>query len=253
MKNNLPPRHSGFTLIELIATVAVVAVFSAMMLTMFSDTLIRSSDSLKNGSRSSDLCKAMANILSDYTPYPRWKPSTSYAVGNKVLPTGMNGRFYICINAGISAASEPEWRDYEKTQDGSATWRAGVWVPKTSYAAGDLVVPTDPNGHLYRCTTAGTTNESEPKWKLTSARPITDGSAQWMRLLGYLQLQIGAADGNRKETLYGKYCVVENRFVTFVSHAMQSISEGDAENMLAVKIKNEEGEILTALFTAKEH
>jgi hypothetical protein len=46
---------------------------------------------------------------------------------------------------------------------------------------------------------------------------------------------------------------VENRFVKFVSNAIQPISTGEAENVLEVKIKNDEDEILTTLFTAKEN
>jgi hypothetical protein len=34
---------------------------------------------------------------------------------------------------------------------------------------------------------------------------------------------------------------------------MQPISSGEPENVLEVKIKNDEGETLTALFTAKEN
>jgi len=113
--------QSGFTLIEIIATVVVVAVFSAMMLTIFSDSLIKSSDPLRRVLKSSDLSKVMANITADYSRYSKWKISTTYAAGNKVLPAGMNGRFYVCTTGGTSGTAEPQWRDFGDTQDGSVT------------------------------------------------------------------------------------------------------------------------------------
>ncbi len=248
--------QSGFTLIEIIATVVIVSVFSVMMLILFSDSLIKSSDSLRRILKSSGLSNVMANIMADYMPYPRWKKSTSYSAANpinKVLPAGMNGRFYICtavIGDKKSGTSEPQWRDYGDTQDGNVTWKAGIWVKQTSYAVGDIVIPTNPNGHFYRCITAGTSEASEPTWPLTGSATINNG-AQWKRLLGYLQLQIGTADANLKDNSYGKYYVIENRFVKFVSNTIQPIGSGEPENVLQVKIKNDEGETLTALFTAK--
>ena len=248
--------ESGFTLIEIIATVAILAAFSAIMLILFSDSLIKSSDALRRIFKSSGLSKVMASINADYTPYPRWKASRSYAVGNKVLPMGMNGRFYICTAAtgdNKSGTSEPQWHDYGDTPDGSVTWKAGLWVRQTSYAVGDIVIPTNPNGHFYRCKTAGTSGVTEPVWTLTGSTTINDG-AQWVRLLGYLQLQIGTADANLKDNSYGKYYVIENRFVKFdTSNAIQPIQGVEHENVLEVKIKNDEGETLTALFTAKEN
>ena len=254
MTYKIHSNQSGFTLIEIIATVVIVSVFSVMMLTLFTDSFIKSSDSLKRILKSSNLSNVMANINADYRPYPRWKKSTSYSAANptnKVLPTGMNGRFYICTTGGTSA-SEPQWRDYGYTQDGSVTWRAGVWVKQTSYAVGDMVIPTNPNGHFYRCTTAGTSGTTEPTWPLTGSTAVNDG-VQWMRLLGYLNLQIGVANSTKKDNNYGKYYVVENRFVKFVSNAIQPIVFGDPENVLEVKINNDEDETLTTLFTAKEN
>jgi prepilin-type N-terminal cleavage/methylation domain-containing protein len=242
--------QAGFTLIEIIATVVIVSVFSAMMITMFSDLLIKSSDPLRRILKSSDLSKVMATIHADYMPYPRWKASTSYAMGNKVLPAGMNGRFYVCTTGGTSGVSEPQWRDYGDTQDGNVIWKAGAWVKQTSYAIGDIVIPSNPNGHFYRCITAGQSGTAEPSWSLTGSATV---NTQWKRLLGYLNLQIGVADANLKNNSYGKYYVVENRFVKFVTNAIQPIGTGEAENVLEVKIKNDEGETLTTLFTAKEN
>ncbi|MFH2044072.1 MAG: prepilin-type N-terminal cleavage/methylation domain-containing protein [Pseudomonadota bacterium] len=245
-------KQSGFTLIEIIVTVVMVAVFSALMITLFSDSLIKSSDPVKRLRKSSDLSRVMANITTDYIPCPKWKSLTNYAVDNKVFPVGMNGRFYICKSSGTSGVSEPLWHDYGDTYDGSAKWKAGTWKLSTSYATGDIVIPANPNGHLYRCVTAGTSGASEPGWTLTGNSAIGDGSVQWMRLLGYLNFNIGTA-GAEYTNSYGKYYVLINRFVKFdASNTIQPIGGGEPENMLQVKIRNDEGETLSALFTAKE-
>ena len=254
--------QSGFTLIEIIATVVIVSIFSAIMLNLFSDSFIKSSDALRNIFRSNDLSKVMANINSDYIPYPKWKASISYAAGNKVLPTGMNGRFYICKTGGISGTSEPQWRDYGDTQDGTVTWTSGAWVINQTYNKGDIVIPINPNGHFYRCITAGQTGTTEPTWPLTGNVAFTDGAVTWEELLVYLNLQVGTPDTSIPKTnSYGQYYVLENRFVTFVSNAIQTTSA--RQNVLEVKIqsveKNSDGtysqgeQILTALFTANEN
>jgi prepilin-type N-terminal cleavage/methylation domain-containing protein len=251
--------QSGFTLIEIIAVTVIVSVFSAIMLTMISESqygsLIKSSDPLRGVLKSSGLSKIMAYINADYAPYPRWKASTSYSAANpknKILPTGSNGRFYICKTGGTSGTSEPQWLDYGETQDGNVKWKPGLWEKNTAYSVGDMIIPTNPNGHFYRCMSAGLSGSAEPLWPLTGQASVNDGSAQWMRLLGYLNLQIGAANSTQDNN-YGQYDVVDNRFVKFVSKAMQPISIGDSENVLEVKIKNDKGETLMALFTAKEN
>lgn len=191
----------------------------------------------------------MANITADYIPYPKRKPSTYYAVDNKVLPVEMNGRFYICTGSGTSGVSEPVWHDYGVTYDGGVTWKAGVWTSSNApYEEDDIVIRAKPNGHFYRCITTGGCS-TEPDWTST----VYDGSTEWIRLLGYLNFQIGTADSTEKNNSYGRYYVVLNRFVKFdSSNIIQPITSGEAENILQVKIKNDEGETLSALFTVRE-
>jgi len=42
--------------------------------------------------------------------------------------------------------------------------RAGVWTPETTYRVGQVVQPTQPNGHFYKCVANGTSDEVEPTW-----------------------------------------------------------------------------------------
>lgn len=54
-----------------------------------------------------------------------------------------------------------------------------TWAADTAYAYGDLVIPSTPNTHTYRCTTAGTSDDStEPTW-VTDGTTNTDGTATW--------------------------------------------------------------------------
>ncbi|MBA3037350.1 MAG: type II secretion system protein [Desulfobacterium sp.] len=244
--------RSGFTLVEIIVTVVMVAIFSTLMLTLFSDSFIKSSDPAKRLLKSSDLSRVMANITVDYNQHPKWKALTDYATGNKILPVEMNGRFYICTSGGKSDTSEPLWNDYGngKTYDSGVTWEAGAWVADKAYGLGDIVIPINPNGHFYRCVKAGQ-NNTEPVW-LSTGNSVVGVGAQWVRLLGYLNLKIGPA-GTAQDNAYGKYYVVLNRFVKFdSSNIIQPIGGGELENMLQVKITNDEGESLSALFTVKE-
>jgi len=55
---------------------------------------------------------------------------------------------------------------------------AADWEAATAYALGDFVVPTTPNGHYYQCTTAGTSDASEPTWP-TDGSTVTDGTVVW--------------------------------------------------------------------------
>lgn len=52
----------------------------------------------------------------------------------------------------------------------------------TAVSANDTVIPATPNGHMYRCTTPGTTGSGEPTWTTTSGGTVTDGTAVWTEM-----------------------------------------------------------------------
>jgi hypothetical protein len=55
---------------------------------------------------------------------------------------------------------------------------AVAWEASTAYALDAYIIPITPNGHYYKCTTAGTSDFSEPTWT-TDGSTVTDGSAVW--------------------------------------------------------------------------
>src|SRR3984957_18687525 len=69
-----------------------------------------------------------------------------------------------------------------------------AWLASTAYVAGEYVQPTltGGNGHLYRCTVAGTTNATEPSWALTENATVTDGGVTWQELTPVLVTRLPA-------------------------------------------------------------
>jgi hypothetical protein len=57
-----------------------------------------------------------------------------------------------------------------------------IWVASTAYSVGDFVSPTTENGYRYECTTAGTSDSSEPTWPTdvtSDTTTVTDGTVTW--------------------------------------------------------------------------
>jgi len=48
-----------------------------------------------------------------------------------------------------------------------------------AYSLGNFVVPSALNSYIYECTTAGTSNSSEPTWPTTIGNTVNDGTAVW--------------------------------------------------------------------------
>lgn len=115
---------SGFTLIEIIIIVVIVAFLGVMILMFLSKSLIDTGEPIKRLRQSSYLHKIMANITSDYNKYPKWRNSTSFPAGNYVVPTIRNGHFYRS-GGGTSGSIEPSnWptASAATVNDGGVTW-----------------------------------------------------------------------------------------------------------------------------------
>ena len=73
-----------------------------------------------------------------------WTASTSYSVGDYVVPTSENGFVYKCITAGTSGSSEPSWPTTEGATitDGSVEWQAEkkayIYTPSNGILGDDV-------------------------------------------------------------------------------------------------------------------
>lgn len=56
---------------------------------------------------------------------------------------------------------------------------AGAWAAETDYALGAFAVPGTPNGHVYKVTTAGTSDTTEPVAWPEDGSTVTDGTVTW--------------------------------------------------------------------------
>lgn len=138
-----------------------------------------------------------------------WTASTSYSVGQTVVPssgnTGAGGKFLVCTTAGTSGATFTSalGNPGSTVADNTVTWTVVSGIPSplkmyaalytinkglransTVYAVGDVISLTPTGGvngdtrqHLYRCTTAGTSNASQPTYAGAPGEAITDGTA----------------------------------------------------------------------------
>jgi prepilin-type N-terminal cleavage/methylation domain-containing protein len=254
MKSLLRNSQPGFTLLEIIATLIIASILGSLVYSYFGSAFMGSSTPIARLNKAFHLHEAMENITADYNNHTIWQASASYSINAIVIPTTKNWHFYRCTTAGTSGASEPTWPTAAggTVTDGGITWTEDTppeWAQLTIYSIGNFAVPATKNGHRYRCTTAGTSGASEPTWPITKAGTVADGSVTWTEngKLPVLKDNIDALN-------YGTYTVVENKYIKFnpSSNQEEYIVSGDPENILKVKIQNDLGETLTALFTSED-
>lgn len=116
----------GFTLIEIIVTIVIVASLSGIMIVLISDSLSSSSDTVSRLRKASELSIVMANINDDYYNCPVWTAGTIYALNSFVKPTSWNGYYYICQSCTppcMSGTSEPPWLSPPPITDNNITWQ----------------------------------------------------------------------------------------------------------------------------------
>ena len=106
-----------------------------------------------------------------------------------------------------------------------------------SAALGDTVLPTTPNGRLYRCTTAGVCGAGEPTWPTADGGTVADGAAVWTEMTPDFE-----ANANLTEVVGGGYARVAiaanatswSGTQAPGSTAVSSGSDGTIENNVAI-------------------
>lgn len=56
------------------------------------------------------------------------------------------------------------------------------WAATTAQIVNNIIVPITANGHVYKCTVAGTTGAVEPTWVLTAGGTVVDGTVTWTEI-----------------------------------------------------------------------
>lgn len=80
---------------------------------------------------------------------------------------------------------------------------AGQSPRSIAVTTGQTTIPAAPNGHVYRCSTAGTTGTTEPTWPTTSAGTVTDGGVTWTEMTP--DFQAGNSNVTASEANYTGY------------------------------------------------
>ena len=126
MKLKIKKPKGGFTLIEVIIAVTVLAIIAAMMASFLGKSfpsLTRSSVPIASLNKSLSLNQVMEKISAQYAKYPHWRPNTTYASPTIILPTTRirNGYQYTS-GGGKSGATQPTWPLSGTVADGTITW-----------------------------------------------------------------------------------------------------------------------------------
>ena len=103
--------------------------------------------------------------------YVKWAPGFYYPV-NSVVYVGNPKVFYRTTDGGTSGSNAPP-------ANSGLTWVSSTWIRRTPYSNGSTVVPTNPNGYYYNCTTAGNSGNSEPNWCTGVGCTVSDSGVQW--------------------------------------------------------------------------
>ena len=126
---------AGFTLIEVIITLVLIAIVAAMMAAYFGSSITQSSVPIFRLKAAGNLNQIMEKITANYNNEPAtWSPGKPYVLNQIVLPTAWKKKWYqyICTTAGTSGSTEPTWRtDSTAFTDGGVTWTySGDTPPK---------------------------------------------------------------------------------------------------------------------------
>jgi hypothetical protein len=111
-----------------------------------------------------------------------------WPLGIRALPRNDQGVLYLEDTTGYTATMQV--RDGgpggDVVLEGSTTdgriavgFTPVAWSDATVYAAGQKVVPTEPNGFVYEATVGGTSGGAEPTWPLVLGGTETDNTVTW--------------------------------------------------------------------------
>jgi prepilin-type N-terminal cleavage/methylation domain-containing protein len=230
--------RKGFTLLEVIVSIVIMALLGSMVVTYFGTSLLESSTPILRLKKSTDLQRVMANINANYKKYPVWKKNSPYRYDDIVIPTPyhyIGQRFYYKCTTPPSGGGPVNSRDSEPAWSGSGTVNDGatlgtlVWAYQgTLPTLADLKTSIGDDDHP----TTKKYDYGQDGKVCVSDSDCASGS-------------LCKDEATLKRCKFGYY-VIENKYITFdASNNEQEVTSGD---ILKVSIKNDSGEILSALF-----
>ena len=192
--NQIKIMKKGFTLIEVIIALVVLAIMAAMMTSYFDASLIQSGTPISKLNTSMSLNMVMENITAEFNNrFQHWRSNTIYAANAIILPstTNQNGFLYRTTTGGTSAncpPCEPAWPLPNITNRSGTSVKCSTTLPDTACTVTDGGV----TWHLYAAT-------------LSPA-------------LSQFKTDIGAEDTDVTFTFNNVSCsyrVIQNRFIKF--------------------------------------
>jgi prepilin-type N-terminal cleavage/methylation domain-containing protein len=179
MKTRKKISRSGFTLIEIILAILVIAFFASMMVSYFGIAISQSSTPIVRLNKAQSLNQILEKITAQNNQLNHWRPGTTYAANTIILPTTpiRNGYQYTCTAGGTSGTREPGW----------------------PIASG------------------GTIADNSVQWTRSSnCAPVLDSGScpSDCTCQTSLQSSIGT-EGQEYSNSFGNYRVIQNRFIKF--------------------------------------
>ncbi|MCG6535327.1 MAG: type II secretion system GspH family protein [Syntrophales bacterium LBB04] len=133
MKKRIHDANAGFSLIEVIITIVVLAFVASVMVSYFGTAMSNSGAPIFRLNNAAGLNRIIENITAQSRQIFHWQPSTAYAVNDIVVPTtpNLNGFQYICTASGTSGSQEPLWNiaGGVSVPDGTAQWQQNGNAP----------------------------------------------------------------------------------------------------------------------------
>jgi hypothetical protein len=136
------------------------------------------------------ITKGVARYTTNFTPptsaFPDYQPYISGTLSESLAATDFKARVYQLSDGALvsdtTVTSSPYTLELQTLEPVLVTMLPDYgtqWAASTAYALNDKVFPTDPatSPYYYECTTAGTSDASEPTWPTSGT--VNDGTAVW--------------------------------------------------------------------------
>ena len=147
-------------------------------------------------------CESQVNMMSSVNRGIYKRPPSQWIAEVETTAAAFDDAFMHGINRDVSNRYQVVITDGDiqvfDTADGTEkavsfnSW--STWQASTAYAIGDVIQPTTPGDYLYRCTTAGTSDGSEPSWGLILGGTTNDNTVVWETIPFYLAADDPAND-----------------------------------------------------------